>query len=173
MSNGKSINIQKNITIYGSDDSKTVLDANGKSNILSISKNVNINLYGLTFVNGKTASNGGAINNDGNLIISNSSFINNTAYNYDKGRINGDGGAINNNGNLIISDSDFVKNYAYNGGAIRGSKDSKITADNCAFNENSATFGGSIDSYFSAVISMWFGLVLMDSTAPRSKHCTS
>ena len=84
--NGSSIYIRKNIEIYGSDDSDTVLDAGGKSNIFVISNNVNVILNGLTFINGKTTGNGGAINNDGNLIVSNSSFINNTAY--------GGGGAI-------------------------------------------------------------------------------
>ena len=110
--NGSSIYIRKNIEIYGSDDSDTVLDAGGKSNIFVISNNVNVILNGLTFINGKTTGNGGAINNEGNLIVSNSSFINNTAYNYDKGKINGDGGAINNKGNLIVSNSEFIKNYA-------------------------------------------------------------
>ena len=146
--NGSAIKINKDISIYGSNTSKTILNANYNSNILVISKNVNVNLFGLTFINGKTTKNGGAIDNAGNLVISGCCFTGNTAYNYDKGRVNGDGGAINNDGTLVISNSEFLNSYSYNGGAIRGQKNSLITATNCSFLDNAATYGASIDAYF-------------------------
>ena len=147
--NGTNIKINKDISIYGSNVSDTVLDANGKSNVFTISSNVKVTLYDLTFINGKTTSNGGAINNNGNLIVYNSKFSDNTAYHTASGRVNGDGGAINNNGILTIYNSNFTDNYAYNGGAVRGSQNSKITAYDCTFDNNRATFGVALDTYFS------------------------
>ncbi len=119
-SNGTVINIDKDISIYGSKSADTILDAKQQSSIFIISENANVNFFDLTLVNGKTTANGGAIDNNGNLIIHSLKFINNTAYNWDKGKINGDGGAINNNGKLYVYNSHFADNYAYNGGAVRG-----------------------------------------------------
>ena len=67
--NGSAITINKDISIYGAASSNTILDANYKSNIMYISKNVNVNIYNLTFVNGKTSQNGAAIDNYGILTI--------------------------------------------------------------------------------------------------------
>ena len=118
-SNGSAVKINKDINIYGSDSGNSVLDAKSKSNIFAISKNVNVNVYGLTFINGKTSGDGGAISNNGILTVYDSKFINNQV-------------------------TDLAS-----GGAIRGSSDSKLNIYNTLFDGNTATFGAAIDSYFS------------------------
>ena len=118
-SNGSAVKINKDITIYGSSSKATILDADYKSNIFVISKNVNVKVYGLTFINGKTVSDGGAISNNGKLTIVDSKFINNEV-------------------------TDLAS-----GGAIRGSTGSKLDIHNSVFDGNTATFGAAIDSYFS------------------------
>ena len=66
---GKVINIDKDINIYGVDSSSTILDANSKSSIFNISKRTTVNVYGISFVNGKTTGNGAAIESEGILTI--------------------------------------------------------------------------------------------------------
>ena len=75
---GNPIKINKDINIYGS-DSYSVLDANNTSRIFEISKNINVNIFGLTITNGYSDSTGGAIHNQGTLSIFNSTIINNHA----------------------------------------------------------------------------------------------
>ena len=58
--NGSAVIINKNLTIYGSNLNNTILDADEKSNIIVISKGVNVRIHGITFINGKTSGDGGA-----------------------------------------------------------------------------------------------------------------
>ena len=75
---GNPIIINKDINIYGS-DSHSVLDANNASRIFEVSKNVNVNIFGVTMANGYSDSTGGAIHNQGTLSIFNSTIINSHA----------------------------------------------------------------------------------------------
>ena len=88
--NGSVIRIDRNINIYGADSSGTILDANSKSGIFEISDKVTVNIYGITFMNGRTSKNGAAINSNGFLTIHDSKFINNKA---DYGAIRGSSGS--------------------------------------------------------------------------------
>ena len=105
----------------------------------------NVKIKNCIFIN-NTGRNGGAINNTGNLTISNSQFKNNTA--------TSNGGAIYNNGTLIINDkSEFIKNTATTlGGAIYvGSGNVIVTENN--FVSNRANYGGAIYSSVALTLS--------------------
>lgn len=137
-----SININKNVSIYGS-DSKTVLDANSRSRIISISKNANVHIYGVTFTNGQVTGDGGAILNEGNLIIENSKFINNKADNA--------GAAIRTavHSNLNVYNSVFELNQALFGTAIDSYQATSVIVDSSIFINNHAHEGGAIYNRFS------------------------
>ncbi|MDR0911351.1 MAG: hypothetical protein LBM96_01955, partial [Methanobrevibacter sp.] len=100
-----------NITLSGEFGSP-IFDAQGSSYIFNIHAGAdNIKIANMTFINGHTDGDGGAIsNNANNLNIINSSFINNSA-NSSAGAY---GGAIyNNNGtNFSVSNSSFINNSA-------------------------------------------------------------
>ena len=55
------------------------MDANNKSSIFIISKDVKVDVYGLTFKNGYSAGDGSAIYNYGKLTLYNSTICNNHA----------------------------------------------------------------------------------------------
>lgn len=109
----RAISIQKNLTITGDSQTGTIIDAQRKDYIVSIESGYTVTISKLTLRNGSTTSNGGAILNKGNLIVTDCTFINNTA--------GGDGGAIRNqdNGIATVLDSNFINNTASaSGGAI-------------------------------------------------------
>ena len=135
LGNGSAITINKDISIYGSKSSNTVLDANYKSNILYISKNANVNVYNLTFINGKTSQNGAAIDNYGILTIRDSKFIDNYA---ECGAVRGSTGS-----KITVYNSLFENNNAEFGAAIDSySTNAKII--NCTFIKNHSHEGGAI-----------------------------
>ena len=136
--NNTNMTINKNITIQGKTKDKVILDAQGLSRIFTIGNTLNVTFINTTFINGNVTGNGGAINCEyylttmtfinctfknnvatvhgggiiarGDLNITNSYFINNSANN---------GGGIHassNNGlgtNICtISDSYFLNNTA-------------------------------------------------------------
>ncbi len=84
---------------------------------------------------------GGAIENHGNLTISNSTFDNNHLVT----TMGGGGGAIGNTGTLTISDTTFIYNKCENwygdgqGGVIYNAENGNVTLINCEFEENEAT----------------------------------
>lgn len=96
-----------------------------------------------TFIN-NMAIQGGAIFNEGNIIIKNSNFTNNSA---------NTGGAIYNDyGLLEIYSSSFLNNKATGeegagGGIFNDYCEIPIIIDSCSFINNSAQMGGSIASY--------------------------
>ena len=147
--------INRPVTINGNG---YTINANGKARIFQITGN-DVVLENITFINGHTTGNGGAIrftssctvtncnftNNSaqyGGAIrlglgnVTNCNFINNTAANY--------GGALlMANGN--VSNCNFINNTAENGGAIRFNGDGAVT--NCNFTYNNATIGSAIYFY--------------------------
>ena len=142
VSNGSSISINKDINIYGVDCDKTVLDGDFKSKILVISNKVNVNIYGITFINGKTGGNGAAIDNSGYLTVHDSKFINNSA---DYGGIRTTGGS------LTVYNSAFENNYGDGGGAAIDSYFSNTMVINCTFVKNHSHEGGAIYNRFSEI----------------------
>lgn len=124
-----------NVTIDGQGHT---LDANNNGRIFQVTAN-NVVLKNLTFINGNENYDiyGGAIYARGaNLTISDSVFVNNTAF---------VGGAIYyyNSVNGSILSTAFYNNNANFGGAVYSEK-SDLTAIGNIFNTNSANFGGAI-----------------------------
>lgn len=76
----ENININKNLVLQAINGGSAIINANGINRVFSIGYNKNIIINGLTFINGKTTGNGGAISfNSGNLTIINCKFFNNSA----------------------------------------------------------------------------------------------
>lgn len=144
----ENININKNLVLQAINGGSAIINANGINRVFSIiGYNKNIIINGLTFINGKTTGNGGAISfNSGNLTIINCKFFNNSA--------DGSGGAIYlRSGNLNISNTSFINNYANedNGGAVLADN-IHITHSN--FTNNIADgSGGAIRAYDNLIIS--------------------
>lgn len=134
------IYIGNNINIIGETKNGTIISGNYKYRILETAPGTTVSITNITFINsGKTNVTGfedRAIYNNGNLIISNSNFINNTA--------NESGGAIYNYiGNVIVSDSNFINNHAVNSsGAIYNT--GNLTVINSNFINNTAQYAGAL-----------------------------
>ena len=122
--------ITKNLTINGNG---FTIDAQGKSRILNIESGINVVLNNITFINGYTEVNGGAIFAYGNVDITGSRFINNTAV---------DGGAIATVGGIIM-DVSFKDNHAEDEGGAVYFKGSGVV-ENCIFTNNTADYGGAV-----------------------------
>ncbi len=142
--NESNITITSNMTIIGESQTGTIINANRQNDIFNITSGVRLTLVNLTLENGD-AYNGGAINNQGALIIRDCTLQNNTASNY--------GGAINNDGSsgnatATVNNSTFSNNHATDGGAIINNGDNgtaKATISDDTFFNNSAIYvGGAI-----------------------------
>jgi len=106
----------------------------------------NLSLHHLAVVNGLSNYGGaGLYNNSGNVLITDTSFSGNVAYN--------GGGGIYTDGSLSITNSSFYGNSAITlgGGAI--TNNGHLTITNSSFFGNSAdTFGGGIDNFWTLTI---------------------
>ena len=137
------ITITKDVTIIG--EGNVIIDANSKARIFNID-GATVTLKGITFTNGVSGANGGAIltNKDSTLIVEDCTFEDNSA---SRG-----GGILIAGANSIIKNSTFKRNYAsytgnsFGGGAIEiTSTASNTIITNCSFEENHAgSHGGAI-----------------------------
>lgn len=111
------------------------LSGGNSTRLFMVNLGTSLNLEDLILTNGSN-SQGGAIYNDGTLMINNSLFSNNAA-------LGGLGGAINNPGTLSIANSTFVNNFA---GLIGGSLLNNGTATilSCNFINNQSADAGAI-----------------------------
>ena len=127
---GKYLNFEK----YG--DGEAIIDGSYITGILTVTATT-INVNGLTFKNGNTADNGGAIYFENGITDSfiNATFINNNAQS--------DGGAIYSFGEIVnsIINSTFIDNTAYDGGAIYFMGGAYNSTINSIFINNNATSG--------------------------------
>src|SRR5215207_560588 len=105
------VNLDKDLIIDGSGLNPAV-EISGSLALRIFYVSGTVTLKSLTLKNGRdhSGSNGGAIYNEGNLTVANSTFINNASA--------GKGGAIYSVSSLDISNSTFVNNSASAGGAI-------------------------------------------------------
>lgn len=140
------IDIEHEITINGNGHS---IDGNG-SRIFNIVKGVKeVKIYNLTFKNTyypgiidyysyNVRDFAGAIDNQGELILENCTFLNNHA--------NKQGGAINNNGDLTIDGCTFINNTVFTGGYAGGAIISygKLDISNSRFYDSFGRFAGAI-----------------------------
>lgn len=131
--------VNKSINIYGVDSSKTILNANDKSSIFIIPKNVNVSIKGLTLTKGYNLTEGGAIYNLGILTIDDSIISNNYA---ETGAIRSDSSA-----KLTISNSLFDKNRGSFGAAVDNYL-GELKIFNTSFTNNSCHEGGAIYNRF-------------------------
>ena len=144
---GNPISIKKDISIYGSD---STLNAKDKSNIFVISRNVKVNIVGLTFTNGYSDGVAGAISNAGKLSIVNSTLIN----------TNSERGAIycSDKSELIIQNSVLTKNTAISGAAIENDNpNGNVKIINTTFTDNVCEEGG-------AIYNIWGPMQVYNST---------
>ena len=144
---GTPISIKKDISIYGSN---STLNANDKSNIFVVSRNVNVNIIGLTFTNGYSDGVAGAISNAGKLSIVNSTIIN----------TNSERGAIYcfDKSELTIQNSILTKNTAISGAAIENDNpNGNVKIINTTFTDNICEEGG-------AIYNIWGPMQVYNST---------
>ena len=128
---GNTVGTTRTLTINGNN---ITLDGNGKYQFMEILKEHNLNLKNIRLLN-FNAQRGGAIQNKGTLIITNSTLNNNTAGEY--------GGAIHNEeyGTVTITQSTLENNTAKNGGGAIQNKETLIIT-NSTLNNNTAKNGG-------------------------------
>ena len=162
--NNTNMTITKNVTIHGKTKDKVILDAQGLSRIFVINNNLNVTFINITFTNAYTTSNGGGIYNNyvnttmkfidcifkgnnalihgggiyslGDITISGSNFIDNTAN-------NSGGGAYTLFGSINLSDSNFTYNTAgHDGGGIIINSNNYAFITNSNFVDNIASASG-------------------------------
>lgn len=141
-----SLGIGSNTTIDATGQ-QIVLDGSPDSTVFWVEPGVTLGLTNLTIENGNAALNGGAISNDGGtLLITNCTFLNNSAGNDVPPDGSASGGAIQNEGTLIINNSTFVGNTATGPGADGGAiwNLGSLTVTNSTFVANTAASGGAI-----------------------------
>lgn len=164
------LTINRNMTIIGQNQNKTIINGTGTNWIFYIDSGVNVTLINLTLTS-TTTGNGGAIYNKGNLTVSNCTFTNNTAangaaiFNYN-GTINVNGCTFANNvantiggaifnykGTINVNSCTFTGNAADEAaGAI--CNNGNLTATNCNFTGNNALWAGAIYNVDSAIITL-------------------
>jgi len=136
--------VGKNLTINGTNVFEVFTlsgdsDNNGTGDvqIMIINSGVTVVLNRLNFSKGYSTLDGGGIDSQGALTITDSTFEDNFAEQF--------GGGINISGDLTISDTTFVNNSADGGGGIAAAG-YMITITNSTFSNNSATltYGGGI-----------------------------
>lgn len=144
---GSTLSINHNLTIDGANTAagytgNIILDGghtagNPGVRIMEISFGRLVKLSNLTFQNGYTTNNGGALHNAeyGTLIIMNSIFKSNAA---------NKGGAIYNEGYLSLDNTSFSGNTADNGGAVYSAGSSPLLVTGSSFMANQARNGGAI-----------------------------
>ena len=107
--NNTNLTINGNVQLIGHDVNDTIIDAGYINNIFTITKNSNVYLANLTFINGYDLYHGGAINNYGKLSIDNCLFMDNYVFNNLFSTVYG--AAIYNEGTLTLNNSSFMDNY--------------------------------------------------------------
>ncbi len=165
--NENNIVIDTNISIIGQ-NGNTIINGTNPGSVFIIMQGTDVYIDNLTLKNGNSVM--GAIYNNGDLILNNCTFTDNSAsdggaiYNSgtltvkdsildgNSGSING--GSIYNTGTLDLLSTNFINNTVTtsDGGAIYS--EGVLTADNCNFTGNSVTTddGGAIYNYGNAII---------------------
>ena len=152
------ITIGKALTIDGAGHT---INANEKRQIFYINESAQVTIKNLKLISGRTEEyeGGGAIHNNGELTIMNSTFTNNKAR---YGNVICNGGAIYNDGTVIIMNSTFINNTAYTGGAVYSMTSSAIQ-ESTFINNTASSFGGAV--YGSNAIT---GSTFINNTASSS-----
>ena len=127
------------LTIDGTGQTITI-SGNNSVQVMRVNIGAKLTLEHLTVINGRADGGGGIYNNQGTLIVSNSTFFGNNAYDYN-------GGGIYSYGTLIVSNSTFSNNSAYDYGGGIYSYGSFIVSNSTFSSNRSGYYGGGIYSY--------------------------
>jgi hypothetical protein len=140
------LTINKNLAISGPGGGSLIISANNLSRVFHVNAGVTAAITDVVIADGNAGSGvGGGIDNQGTLIVDNSTLSNNSAAEWN-------GGGINNQGTLTVSNSTFSDNMAYWGGGIKN-EGGTATVINCTFSGNWANSrGGGIDSGASSIL---------------------
>ena len=136
------------VFIYGDNDNNGVIDITlngGNTHQIFNLNSCNVNVDSVTFRNGSTDANGGAIYNyGGNLYLAKCNFTDNKA-------LNGIGGAVYSTVNTIANYCIFSNNEALRGGAIGGGA---VITDSTFSNNTAAEEGGAIYSEYTTIMTV-------------------
>jgi len=166
------IYVDKDISLLGEDESTTILDGQNTVRIMRINTDCNGVIDGFTFQNGSMPSGGGLyIGWGSSSIVSNCTFLNNSADNYGAGIYNhqyasptitnctltnnsssqyGGGMYNSDNSSPTVMNCTFSGNTATtSGGGIYNSDSSSLSITDCTFSENTASSGGGIYNDYS------------------------
>jgi hypothetical protein len=122
---GNALKILGSIDIIGSGSELLIFDAEGKSQVFSVTGGIAVGLSNMTIANGKSSANGGGIENTGKLTITNITISGNNA---------SKGGGIYNVGTLIVTNSTISDN---SGSGIYNT--AKLTVTNSTISGNSGS----------------------------------
>ncbi|WP_321422680.1 hypothetical protein [uncultured Methanobacterium sp.] len=159
--NNTNLIINKNMTIIGESQEKTIINGTDTNGIFQIQRGITVTIENLTLSNGYkqisgyyTEGNGGAILNLGNLTVTNCTFTNNYAHSPSWSYYTVVGGAISNSNDgpdsvtCTVTGCNFTNNTADEGGAISnvnsGAGSVTCTVTGCNFTNNTAYEGGAI-----------------------------
>jgi hypothetical protein len=158
------LTISSNVSIVNDQGSGPVtINGSNKYTVFTVDSGVTASVSGLT-ISGGDGTYGGGINNSGTLMVSNSTFdnnssgygggggiynsgsltVNNSTFNNNTATAVGVGGGINNGGILTVSNSTFDNNSATENGGGGISNGDTLTLSNSTFNNNSGQYGGGV-----------------------------
>ena len=133
--------VTRNVTLAGAN--KLTLSGGSLTGVFSVSAGVHLTLLDLTIVDGLDSGGlGGAIYNGGHLTVTNSLFVNNSAF-WGSVLFNAPGAAA------FVSDSRFYYNSGFDGGLTNGSPvttsaPASLIVANSVFSSNNANLGAAI-----------------------------
>ena len=174
------VDITKSISVQGAGIGKTIIFYPGDS-IIKVGKGAFVCMEDISLTN-TSAPEGGAIKNEGTLLLNNYDIFQNAA-DYGGGIYNSgdlflghgtisnnyarqDGGGVYNKGNLAILGSDIRSNQAKYGGGVYNLKDGKVSLEYGNIVENTAKeyYGGGVWNN---------GIFVMDAGNITSNHATN
>src|SRR5580658_4186692 len=131
------LEIQHPVNIAGPGASSLAISGDKSSVIFLVDSGATVFNAGLTTENGNMTGDGGGIDNNGTLTVTNCTVTGNTS--------DSQGGGIDNVGTLTLTNSIVSSNSATDGGGIANF--GTLTVTNCTFSGNSAfSFGGGIEN---------------------------
>ena len=153
--------IAKSVNLLGQSQTGTIIDGNNIGRPITINPDIIVTISKFTIKNGNSPD-GGGINNNGDLTITDTTITNNTAtaiegYAY--------GGGIYNHGNLTITNSIISENTVIGGTAYGGGiySDDNLIINNSTITGNAAT---STDGYADGGgISNEFGIITINNSS--------
>jgi len=124
------------LSIIGAGAASTIIDGNMTDGVFYIESDRTVYISGVTVRNGKTSSSGGGIYNFGNLTLSDSTLLANSAY---------FGGALENQGTAVVTRVAFNANAANWGGGIYNQ--GSLSVSESTFSANTGDNGAGLATF--------------------------